>query len=236
MRALQSISFMIILLAGLAWAFGKWILNGIAAVLALVHLQSESAAELLDQLLRSQDVMERWISVHPNLGWTLIVFAGSFLLVTHAWPAIVRRWKVPALEIAYDNSDPRFVRRKIDVGPTGIDGGEYHAVAIRNNSSDRTLHDVFVIAEGGEFVRSAFWTSHPGEDATLLPETDLEPGAKEWVELFGFGNKIGEVDCRETAWRRTQRFCIRASARDAKESVAEFEYDPRMVPVIRRIR
>jgi len=54
--------------------------------------------------------------------------------------------------------------------------------------------------------------------------------------LFGFGNKIGEVDCRETAWRRTQRFCIRASARDAKESVAEFEYDPRMVPVIRRIR
>src|SRR6266568_1680950 len=89
MRALQSISFMIILLAGLAWAFGKWILNGIAAVLALVHLQSESAAELLDQLLRSQDVMERWISVHPNLGWTLIVFAGSFLLVTHAWPAIV---------------------------------------------------------------------------------------------------------------------------------------------------
>src|SRR6266496_3914151 len=63
-------------------------------------LQSESAAELLDQLLRSQDVMERWISVHPNLGWTLIVFAGSFLLVTHAWPAIV-------LEIAYDNSDPR---------------------------------------------------------------------------------------------------------------------------------
>lgn len=159
MRALQSISFMIILLAGLAWAFGKWILNGIAAVLALVHLQSESAAELLDQLLRSQDVMERWISVHPNLGWTLIVFAGSFLLVTHAWPAIVRRWKVPALEIAYDNSDPRFVRRKIDVGPTGIDGGEYHAVAIRNNSSDRTLHDVFVREENSFGRRSGHRTS-----------------------------------------------------------------------------
>jgi hypothetical protein len=236
MRALQSISFLFLFLAGLAWAFGTWALNGIAAGLSLMHLQSAVFDESLDRMARFQDVAEHWISAHPNLGWILIVFAGSFLLGTHAWPAVVRRWKIPALEIAYDNSDPRFVRRKIDIGPTGVDGGEYHAVAIRNNSSNRTLHDVFVVAEGGEFVRSALWISCSGEDATLVPGTDLHPGATEWVELFGFGNRIGEMDCCETVWRRAQRFCIRARARNAKESVAEFEYDPRMVPVIRRIR
>jgi hypothetical protein len=166
----------------------------------------------------------------------LILFAAPFLLAKYAWPAVIRRWGVPALEIAYDNSDPRFVRRKIDIGPTGVDGGEYHAVAIRNNSSNRTLHDVSVVAEGGEFVRSAFWISRRRADTTLLPETDIQPGTIEWIELFGFGNKIGEIDCRETVLRRAQRFCIRARARDARESVAEFEYDPRMVPVIKRIR
>ena len=71
---------------------------------------------------------------------------------------------------------------------------------------------------------------------TLLPETDIQPGTTEWIELFGFGNKIGGIDCRETVLRRAQRFWIRAKARDAKESVAEFEYDPRMVPMIKRIR
>jgi hypothetical protein len=236
MRVLQSIAFLIILVAGLAWAFGRHILNGVVAILSFAHLQSAPIADWQEQLDRFQDGAERWISAHPNLGWILIVFAGSLLLALHGWPAMVRRRKVPALEIAYDNSDPRFVRRKIDIGPTGLDGGEYHAVAIRNNSGNRTLHDVFVVAEGGEFVRSALWVSHGGEDATLMPETDLHPGATEWVELFGFGNNIGEIDCHETVWRRAQRFCIRARARDAKESVAEFEYDPRLVPVIRRIR
>ena len=236
MRTLQSISIALIFLAGLAWALGKWVLGGIAAVLALEHLQSASLAAWLDRLAQFQDIAERWISAHPNLGWILILFACPFLLAKYPWPAVVRRWKVPALEIAYDNSDPRFVRRKIDIGPTGVDGGEYHAVAIRNNSNNRTLHDVSVVAEGGEFVRSAFWISRRRADTTLLPETDIQPGTMEWIELFGFGNKIGEIDCRETVLRRAQRFCIRARARDAKESVAEFEYDPRMVPVIKRIR
>jgi|GEM_PF-7116283 len=236
MRTLQSISITLIFLAGLVWAVGKWVLGGIATILALVHLQSTSLAESLDHLGRLQAVAEYWISAHPNLGWMLILFAGPYLLAKYAWPEVIRRWRVPALEIAYDNSDPRFVRRKIDIGPTGVDGGEYHAVAIRNNSSNRTLHDVSVVAEGGEFVRSAFWISRGRADTTLLPETDIRPGTMEWVELFGFGNKIGEIDCRQTVLRRAQRFCIRARARDARESVAEFEYDPRMVPVIKRVR
>jgi hypothetical protein len=236
MRTLQSISIALIFLVGLVWAFGKWVLVGIAAMVALVHLQSAALAESLDSFAQFQDTAERWISAHPNLGWVLILFAGPFLLARYGWPQVSRRWKFPALEIAYDNSDPRFVRRKIDIGPTGVDGGEYHAVAIRNNSSNRTLHDVSVVAEGGEFVRSAFWISRRSDDTTLLPETDIQPGTMEWVELFGFGNKIGEIDCHETVLRRAQRFCIRARARDARESVAEFEYDPRMVPVIKRIR
>jgi hypothetical protein len=236
MRTLQSISIALIFLVGLVWAFGKWVLVGIATMLALVHLQSASLAGSLDGFAQFQDTAERWISAHPNLGWVLILFAGAFLLARYGWPQVSRRWKFSALEMAYDNSDPRFVRRKIDIGPTGVDGGEYHAVAIRNNSSNRILHDVSVVAKGGEFVRSAFWISRRSDDTTLLPETDIEPGTMEWVELFGFGNKIGEIDCRETVLRRAQRFCIRARARDARESVAEFEYDPRMVPVIKRIR
>jgi hypothetical protein len=234
MRALQSIALLSILLAGLGWACGKQVLSAIAAV--LVRLQWEAAAESMNQVLQFQDRVERWISAHPNLGWILVAFAGSFLLAGYGRRAIVRRWKAAALEIAYDHSDPRFVRRKIDIGPTGLDGGEYHAVAIRNNSNNRTLHDVSVIAERGEFASYAFWISSEGADATLLPRTDLDPGATQWIELFGFGNNIGEIDCRETVWRRAQTFCIRARARDAKEAVAEFEYDPRMVPVIRRIR
>src|SRR5216684_1307854 len=115
MRTLQSISIALIFLAGLAWAFGKWVLGGIAAVLALEHLQSASLAAWLDRLAQFQDIAERWISAHPNLGWILIIFACPFLLAKYPWPAVVRRWKVPALEIAYDNSDPRFVRRKIEI-------------------------------------------------------------------------------------------------------------------------
>ena len=236
MHVLRSISITITLMAGLAWAFGQSLLNGMAAVLALAHLQSTGFAVSRDRFTEFQGVAEQWISAHPNLGWILIGFACPFLLARYVWPGIVRRWKLPALEIAYDNSDPRFVRRKIDIGPTGIDGGEYHSIAIRNNSSNRTLHDVCVIAEGGDFVRFALWISRRRDDTILVSETDLHPGATQWVELFGFGSNIGEIDCHETVLRRAERFCIRARARDTKESVAEFEYDPRMVPVIRRIR
>jgi hypothetical protein len=236
MRALQSILLLMVLLAGLAWSVGKWFMRGIAEILALGNLSSASVAAALERLAHVQDAMESWISLHPNLGWILILFAGSLLLVLHGGPVLIRPRRMPALEIAYDNADPRFVRRKIDVGPTGVDSGEYHAVAIKNNSSSRTLHDVFVVAEGGEFVRSVFPMSGRSDDATLLPGTDLDPGATEWIELFKFGSRSGEIDCRETVCRRAQTFCIRARARDARESVAEFKYDPRMVPVIRRIR
>jgi hypothetical protein len=236
MRVFRPTSIIVIFLIGLAWGFGESILYAMGHALAVFDLKPGSFDDHTADLGRLQQLIESWISTHPNLGWILIASACALLLAGHAWPKLVRRWQAPTLEIVYDHADPRFVRRKIDVGPTGIDSGEYHAIAVKNNSSSKTLHDVSVVADGGEFIRCVFWVSRRTQDMTLLEAIDMHPGATAWIELFGFGNGLREIDNFGDVLRRVQRFCIRATARGARESVAEFEYDPRMVPVIKRIR
>jgi hypothetical protein len=177
--------------------------------------------------------LQVWLAAHPNLGaaigpWVLMGLGAVSLAILHLWPLIVSRLRFEPLEILYEPKDPRFVNREYR-SRTMV---TRYRIGVHNATTEHSIHDVVVSADKNLFVENTIEEAWGGTTTQRIDRID--PGATEFIEFFGLADNFGTDDPRDV-FSAARRFTIRASAKDTRETLAEFEFDRKTVPMIRGI-
>jgi hypothetical protein len=141
----------------------------------------------------------------------------------------------PALELIFDEADDRCVRRVVN--PQHVDIGKFWRVGVRNIST-RSADDVSIRALDNDFVCATISIAHQSRNDRVPHKliffeiASLPPGACEFVDLFGL---CRPADTDEPLFKSSQRFTLEARARDAQTVLADFEYQPIEMPMLKRI-
>jgi hypothetical protein len=133
------------------------------------------------------------------------------------------------LEFIFDESDPRCVK-EVD-GFYGYNGNYQKPrrwlFGIKNSSTTKSAEDVTVRAHESWFVDNTIAIAHrriderPKKSPLIFSRATLEPGAVEFIELFGLSpNLSGDV------FKRIHEFVLEARARDAQTVLMTLRYEP----------
>jgi hypothetical protein len=132
-------------------------------------------------------------------------------------------------EILFRPEDERFVRWEYPPDDT-------HAI-IRyyvglHNAGPKSILGPSLRAHESPFVKNAIAVAHrvPAHVTTpvIWQAEALDPQATEYVELFGVDDRVPAI--------KPCIFHLEVRARDAKTEVAEFKYDPKHSPALRRVK
>jgi hypothetical protein len=105
-------------------------------------------------------------------------------------------------------------------------------VGIHNSTHHRSIDDVIVSIDRNLIVENTVEVAWGGALSRKIGR--LNPGTTEYVELFGIGDNFGVNDPRDV-FSKAQRFVVRVSGIDTKETAAEFEFDVRATPKLRKL-
>jgi hypothetical protein len=225
---------------------------GVLAILGGVILQwPGKALEILEHALtlfglpKLYDEFLGWIAEHPHLvldiaPWAMIGGGLGSLVALHAGPQIWERIRDRSLEILFDPDDPQFVREKTEAGPEGPEPVIRFYVGMHNARRDhKTILWANMRAHESEFTKKVLRPIHTrkplsGRDLMLVTDIMLDAGATHFEELFGISNPT-EAE-KEPLWDQTYRFALDARGRDVRTEIAEFEFNARKQPMLKRIR
>jgi hypothetical protein len=212
-----------VVLIGIVWGFSDQILDVIDRILVPMGLQGPN------------EDLRTWFSVHPNLvaefGPWILIGGGLFsLLMMDILRPIFLKLRGAALEILYDSNDERFAREEWRTNPA-VERTTHCSVGIRNPMQVHSLTNVAISVDRNSFVDEIIVPCWGNKHTVHLEK--LDPGATEYIELCVLTDNV-RSDKSGALLGKVHRFTIRTKAKGAKEAVAEFEYDPRATPMIRR--
>jgi hypothetical protein len=133
------------------------------------------------------------------------------------------------LEFIFDESDPRCVKEGDSF--YGYDGNYQKPrrwwIGIKNSSTTKSAEDVTIRAHESWFVDNTIAIAHrriderPKKSPLIFSRATLEPGAVEFVELFGLSpNLSGDV------FKKSHDFVLEARARDTQTVLMTLRYEP----------
>jgi hypothetical protein len=218
-RTLVSVA---VALVGFAWEYPAKVLTAIEHVQTMFALPDASAQ------------ISTWFASHPYFAnetgpWVLICGGLLSIVFIHVGPPVIARLAFKPLQILYDPDDRKFVLREYPYA--SLEMTTRFRIGVSNAMRDRSIDDVVVSADRNLIVENTIEVAWNGKLERRIGR--LNPGQTEYVELFGIGDSFCTNDPRDV-FHKPQRFIIRASGTHAREDFAEFEFDVRGNPKLRR--
>lgn len=219
MSSRPAVVVLVAILGGLLWLFLKETYWAIAMETAI-----ERFADWLG--------MSRPAMVAAATPYVLALAAAS-TVVWAAYSVGARdRHLKPEFEFVFSQTDPRFVRNESE--------RTIYSVGL-HITAQRTIDWPSVRAHEGPFTNRVIASAHPGIAAPpgyvgICEGGALDPEVTQIIELFDLPryenlNRRDEKDLLG----RAHNFTLEARGRDARPVIAMFEYDPRNVPMVRRL-
>jgi hypothetical protein len=148
-----------------------------------------------------------------------------------------RREADGGLEFIFDTSNAKYVRDEVD--DLGGIKSRFWFVGVRNSSSVKSIDDISLRANEGDFVGVTVAEAHARPDRSVEREPvlrvwrTLPPRAEELVPLFGLDPNVGSNF--QDALGKANRFTLELRGRDTPTVWAAFEYQPTTPPTITRL-
>jgi hypothetical protein len=169
--------------------------------------------------------------------WPILLFLVGLTLGMWIDSLVLRHFRgrrsaqqTSALEILYHPENKKFVRR--EYRKASFEQVTFYSIGIHNTLADRTLYDVVVAPDSNLFVENTILDAWRG--LKRQRHEQLTPGSTIYVEFFGLPDNIASDD-PSYVFGSIRTFTVRASAKDTKEIAAEFEFNPKELPMIRRL-
>jgi hypothetical protein len=222
-----------------AWA---WVIvGGFAVISALTWARDEFLSLEQQEAWKIPQLLPHW-SIET---WTIVglivvlilLFEGSFRRQAAIGAELATFKSASPLEIIYDPEDSqnRFVYNNVALivgGPSVREEKIPHAVSyvfgVRNNLPGKTIENMYVLIHGDPIVKHLPLSRgfhprdlHPGV-TELLPLLTLQPSSRADSTAHDPDDSLNKIG----------NFTIRVRGKDAKESVAQFQYDPDAMPHI----
>ena|SRR5580704_8928647 len=190
---------------------------------------------------------EEWIRAHleyyvgtiaaeviEKLGATIIPVCSAIAIISFLYKYIKSELRDAAmgssLEILYDPLDENFLR--VEYPTDDGDAVIRYRVGIYN-PGPKTLFFPSLRAQESPFVANVIAIAHcvPHIGSPTIWQADaIDPNTTEYVELFALENSD------QARLRQRYTFHLEARAKDVKAAIAEFKYDHRKSPALRRGR
>jgi hypothetical protein len=140
----------------------------------------------------------------------------------------------PRLELIFDESNLKCVR---DEYCFNAFKARHWSIGSRNSSLYKSADDIMIIANASWFVDNTIvatvanrYRRIPNKSPVIVSYPTLQPGAEEFIELFGLGvGRSGDV------FDRQHEFIIEARGRDVETTTITLIYEPSVpLPTIKR--
>jgi hypothetical protein len=137
----------------------------------------------------------------------------------------------PQLQLIFDESDPRCIKDEF-YWNTDDKPPKYRkwSLGIKNSSTTKSADDVTIKAHESWFVGNTISEAHRRINESLkkspliFSRATLEPGAVEFIELFGLGAHPKRLP--GDVFKRSHEFVLEARARNAQTVLMTLRYEP----------
>jgi hypothetical protein len=190
-------------------------------------------------------LLEAWIRAHlesyvgiiaaeviEKLGATIVPLGSAIAVIAYLYKYVKSELRDAAmgssLEILYDPLDENFLH--VEYPEDDGDAVIRYRVGIYN-PGPKTLFLPSLRAQESPFVANVIAIAHcvPHVGSPIIWQADaIDPNTTEYVELFAL------EDSDQAKLRQRYTFHLEARARDVKSAIAEFKYDHRKSPALRR--
>jgi hypothetical protein len=136
------------------------------------------------------------------------------------------------LELVFDESDPRCVKDDFYWYKDKTPKSRTWFVGIKNSSTTKSADDVTIRAQESWFVENTISIAarysnieeSPKKNPLIFSRTTLEPGAVEFIMLFGLSPNPSDLP--GDVFKRSHEFVLEARARDAQTVLMTLKYEP----------